>query len=203
MLRIRIAALAIVAIAALSAFGATSSASAVQLCKTINCSTTVMTGSFVEASLKAGTVARFIGDGTVSTECSTSSFSDEYVAAGTPAKAIFRSFKFASCVGSTCKVTASVLPWESTITGGGNGTISAISKTGSLFITLSCGELECEYHQEQINMTFKGGTAPTAEMNTVVMPLVVKVPAQAKACGSQVKWTGTYSITSPTPLFIV
>lgn len=189
----KIVGLAAVAAMALMAFVA-SSASATVL--TSPAGTRLPAGTVVEATLKGSAVLEETGGTTLDT-CTASTVSGKTSAeSGTPLTGKIETLDWGNgfqCTAPTSTIVNGSFSIEAT--SGGNGILSG---SGSK-VTVGLFGLSCIYGTAGGTTlgTVTGGNPAAVDINAVIHLLEGPFP-----CPETTKWTATYTITKPTPLFV-
>jgi hypothetical protein len=196
-----LAALAVVAAMAVAGVG---TASATVLCKTNTapCGEKYVAGTEIKASLASGTSNKFSsGTGEIVYTCSGGSLAGKIEAAGSSTETVRASIPASSLTWSGCVWPMTTLKggemeihW---ISGSANGTVTAkgielrVDTTGFGTCTYSSGA-------NAVHMgVLTGGAAPTLDVWLWLGLVGGGVP-----CRSTVIWNSTYTVTSPTPLYV-
>jgi hypothetical protein len=199
---LKILGLAAVAAMALMAFGA-GTASAVKLCKnnlsTTSCSEHYPIGTVVEGTLTGSAILETTGGSTLDT-CTGSTVSGKTTntaATGEPVKGNIETLTWTGCTFPTATVTKGSLTIH-TITGTDNGTLTASGTE----VTINTGFFgACTYGAGAATDlgTVVGGNPAKITINAIV-PLTKN---ESGLCPAEARWTASYTITKPTPLYVI
>jgi hypothetical protein len=182
----------------LSFLGTTSSATAAgaKLCKANEtpCSTDYSTGTELKLSLATGTKLKK-PNGVVTNECTASTIAGKTANTGgeaTPVEVSLSSLTYSGC---NCSMT--VLKAGRLIVENIPGTMNAKVRWTGFELKENCGILgECTMGPEVSKGIFlRGGSEAVLKFEEVVMP-------ELSGTCLESKWTGTYSVTSPKPLYV-
>jgi hypothetical protein len=184
-----------------SAIGAASAvATAPKLCQlnATPCTSGIPVGTEMKMGLAAGTVLqKRIGE-TLIGECSGSSISAKLTAAGsetTPAVAGLSSFTFSACTCTFSVISPGSFSIES-IPGTMNG---QVRWSGFEFVEVCGSEGECRFGSEVTKgIRLKGGSEGQLRFEEALIP---KKSGTGTFCTNK-KWTGTYSISTPKPIYV-
>lgn len=202
--------LAAVAAMALAAFAGAGTASATELCSTNTspCSgTKYLSGTKVAASLKTGTTAVLTaGFGSVS--CTKSSMAGSTSTNGSATETVkgsITSLTFEGCTGpfgeSCTNPKAEGLPYAAEIhaTGGGNGTLTVSGAK----VVVECGfTVNCRFSVATASLTVTGGNPNATAAASKIALTPESIPGHEN-CPTSATWTATYTVTAPSPLFVV
>jgi hypothetical protein len=191
--------LAAAAAMALMAFLA-SSASATTL--TSPAGTTLPEGTVIEATLKGSAVLEETGGTTLDT-CTSSTVSGKTTnkggdGAGEPVTGNIETLDWGGCIAPTVSLknadnTYGSLSVEAT--GGGNGTVSGKNSR----VTVGIFGVSCIYGTGAGTVL---GTATGGEPATIDINAAINLQEGGILCPPTTKWTATYTITKPNPLFV-
>jgi hypothetical protein len=186
----KILGLAAVAAMALMAFVA-SSASATVL--TSPAGTVLPAGTVVEATLKGSAVLEETGGTTLDT-CTGSTVSGKTsTASGTPLTGNIETLDWSNCIVPTKTFVNGSLSVEATSQG--NGTVSGSESK----VTVGIFGVSCIYGT---GTAVPLGTVTGGEPATVDINAVIHLQEGGILCPTTTKWTATYTITKPNPLFV-
>ena len=164
----------------------------------------------VHAVLKSGTVSRFITpSGTVTCNATTIQAKTSTAGAlGEPVKASMTSFTFGGCsfdvVGNPpCKVTGS--PAEGNIEflagAGGNGSMTLGPGESEARVEVKCNEMgnliDCTFRFPLTQLGVSGGNPAH------ITATEAAASKEGGLCPLTMKWSATYEVTSPKPLWLV
>ena len=197
----------IAAIAAMAFLGA-GTASATKLCKTAAeagaCASSYASGTKISASSTEALLKTNLG----TVICKKSAVSGKTTTAGggagVPVAGTVETLTFSECkLGSTsCTATAVHLTYTASVawTSGNNGTFTVGKGTGGApGAHVVCGSLiDCTFTGEGIQLDVDGG-APAL---VLAKEEVLAKESGGFFCPSTSTWTATYSVSTPTPLFI-
>jgi hypothetical protein len=197
--------LAAIAAVAATAMAGTGMASATVLCKTNTapCSEKHPAGTELKASLASGTSMQLTSNslGTADT-CTGGSIAGKTSNAGSSTETVRASVSASSLTWSGCVwpiTTVKGIELEiHSITGSDNGTVTG----KGLEISMDTGSLGgiCTYSLGTISPhigVITGGSSPTLHVSALMGQ-----SGSNLICTDPVRWTGTYTLTSPTPLYV-
>lgn len=206
---IKMASLAAVAVVAAMAFIGASSASAVSLCSNneTKCASPLVSGTAVNASLKANTEA-VLDTNLGNVKCKVSNVEGHTNAtSGSPLDGEITELTFTSCkLGETvCNVTVEHKPYLALVTssGGGNGKLTAEEKSpnGKPQATVVCGSiLKCIFGAVKTTLNVVGGNPATVNTGTGVE--FEREGGSGFLCPTTSTWLAEYAVTSPNPVFV-
>jgi len=173
-------------------------------------------GSEIVASLKAGTVAKLTitstaGASVKSLECTTSTVRGNITSttgAGTISSLTFSNCSLAGCEDVTAFTprTGKAFPWAATATTGTapNGTLAVSNVSGAF--TAKCPAIfiphvECEYEAASATVAITGGTPASVVATSVPLTRVFNTSSEL-ICGATANWTATYTVSTPSSLFL-
>jgi hypothetical protein len=191
-------------IAAMAIVGA-SAASATVLCKTNTtpCSEKYAVGTEIKASLTSGTSAKFVSNGGELTyTCTGGALGGKIEAGGSSTETVrtslpTSSFSWSGCVWPMTAIKSGEMEvhW---ISGTTNGTVTAKGLEISVD-TSALGAGFCTYalwsEQPHIGV-LTGGVTPTLHLSATL------IRTSGPICRTSLTWTATYTVTSPTPLYV-
>jgi hypothetical protein len=183
--------LAAIAAAALMAFLGAGTASATVLCKNATCTEDYPSGTEIEATLSGSAILETTG-GTVLDTCTGGKVSGKTSStSGTPLTGAISALTWEGCTKTTKTLTNGSLAIEHT--SGVDGTLSA---TGTE-VTVNTIFGSCVFGPVgSLTLgTLKGGAPATLTINTII-------PRISGPCPSEARWTASYTVTKPNPLYI-
>ncbi|MGN6274921.1 MAG: hypothetical protein ACTHNP_03200 [Solirubrobacterales bacterium] len=195
----KILALAAVACAAFMAFVGAGSASATVLCKTnltSGCAAAgwaYPAGTVIKSSQTKETTGKLVAGGVTLDTCTGSTIEGKTGNAGSSTETVKganEKIEWGTCTNKTTTTVLGELEihW---ISGTDNGTLTSIGTQ----VTVSTIFGSCTYSAADIG-TLVGGTEPTIEVKELSVKLV------SGPCPSETKWTQSFVVTSPTPLYV-
>ncbi len=217
MKHLKILGLAVVAAAALTAFVGVGSASATALCKVGNMTTNTCTSAYPSGTVikgntgAAGTRKAKLVTSLATVICDSEAIGNTTSAATSGAAVLpgeITTLSFTNCIvegtSQTCTVTTNASPWpsEATWTGStaGNLKVKKSASGNKPGATVVCGTIiNCEFNKEEVTLPATSTEAGAASL--VASGIELAVGAGTK-CPKSAKWTATYNLSSPTPLFI-
>jgi hypothetical protein len=195
--------LAAVVAAALMAVVGVGTASATAVCKNEACTSKMIVGEEITASLKSSTAKLEAGFAEIN--CSTSTIAGKITNAGGSGVEVqgnVTGLTFGSCGTATVTVkeTAGVkAKLGLTYTSGVNGSLKVTELVG---VTVKVGSTECTYGGEiKSGLTANGSTSPTTNATEVAKEAPIPKTGGGVLCANPSKWSAEYNVTSPSPLY--
>jgi hypothetical protein len=206
MKHLKILGLAAVAALALMAIGA-GSASAAKVCSTAGTGAACTSGKVlaantaIDASGSAELTSTFDN-----VKCTESTVAGK-ITNGETGTGDIESMTFTSCTdsfGSKCTANTNASaanPWSATTTatGGGSGTMTVNNVTGSFTCPVFGVNTTCIYSAASATTTVTGGEPAKVTASKVAL---TREAGSGGACSEKATWTGTYTVTSPTSLWL-
>jgi hypothetical protein len=194
---------AVAAVAAMAFIGA-GTASATRICSTntLPCGSILGSGTPIKAELTGGNEA-VLTSGFAVVKCKTSVISGETTSAGGGAGVAvlgtITSASWSNCacnLGGTVTTAAENLPWSAELnwTSEMNGTMKVANPQGSFV----CAGTKCIYGATSVSTTVTGG-APAIVTASVTLE---RKAGSGALCSATATWKGTYTVTSPNPLWV-
>ncbi|HEX5375340.1 MAG TPA: hypothetical protein VFW48_04200, partial [Solirubrobacterales bacterium] len=157
-----------------------------------------LVGSALEASAPEVKFTQF----GVSWNCTSTLKGKVKVGGGASVNADFSDGTFGNCsiANGSCTAGKIEAPGSSfTASGGGNGTLTL----NSLKVTMNCTywgtPVTCIYANAKVSVPVTGGSPAKAVGTNVPMERLV---GSSEACGATLSWSGTYSFSQPSPMFL-
>jgi hypothetical protein len=181
------------------------SASATVLCKTNTnpCTEKYPVGTAIKATVATGTVIRMVDQiGFEMDRCTRGTMNGKIVNAGSSTEAVtdqvpYFEFPFQECVVRLGNVNYSEISIQS-IAGTVNGSLKWGGSNGLVLDYEPEASVVCSYQSGSgaAGGTLKGGSAPVIELS-------IQLTRVSGSCGaSTAKLTGTYTVTTPTPIYV-
>ncbi|HET7454552.1 MAG TPA: hypothetical protein VFJ76_03435 [Solirubrobacterales bacterium] len=194
MKHLKILGLALVAAAALMAFVGAGTASATKLCKDSACTEDYGAGTEIKSSLSGSAILETVGGVTLDT-CSGGEVNGTTSATeGTPLSGNISALTWEGCTRTTDTTVKGSLSIEKT--SGGNGSVTG---SGSSVTVNGIFGTSCVYGTGTNTPlgTLVGGSPATISISALVPRTVANA-----LCPAETRWTASYTVTSPSSLFV-